>query len=72
MYGASKIEAHDCGMPVSNRTGMGKRLSNCVYGLSVVVRQLKTGIHIGRSSAASPLLRRTAIEVVQHRENLCG
>jgi hypothetical protein len=29
MYGASSVQAHDCGTPVSNHTGMGKRPSNC-------------------------------------------
>src|SRR5450755_992014 len=28
MYGARSVQAHDCGTPVSNQTGMGKRPSN--------------------------------------------
>lgn len=28
MYGASKVHAHDCGIPVSNHTGIGKSPAN--------------------------------------------
>jgi hypothetical protein len=60
----AKLNPMTYGMPVSNRAGM----ERCVHSLSILTRQLETGIRIGRSSVVSPLLRWTVIEIARYRE----